>query len=62
VSYKKKENHNTKEKYGTNFKQKMKTADICVTYTPYNSLTRLKPVPSKVLVSLFTLTAHIMES
>jgi hypothetical protein len=40
----------------------MKTADICVTYTPYNSLTRLKPVLWKVLVSLFTLAAHIMES
>jgi len=27
---KKKENDNTKEKYGTKFKQKMKNADICV--------------------------------
>jgi hypothetical protein len=40
----------------------MKNADICVTYTPYNSLARLEPVPSKVLVSPFTLTVHIMES
>ena len=40
----------------------MKNEDICVTYTPYNSLARLEPVPSKVLVSPFTLTVHIMES
>ena len=28
---KKEENHNTQEKYSTNFKQKTKNADICVT-------------------------------
>ena len=61
IKKKEKENHNTQEIYGTNFKQKMKNADICVRQTPYNFLTRLEPVPSKVLVSPFTLTAH-MES